>query len=71
MQLVEIVQYMCIIGEMRQELGWTILIFIPRGNTDTQGIRLMEMLWNFVEALIDAHLRSIIRFHDVLHGFCA
>ena len=71
MQLVAIVQYMWIPGEILRGLGLTILVLIPKGNTDTRGIRLMETLWKVVEAIIDTRNRSSIQFHDVLHWFLA
>ena len=61
---------MCQNGEKPIELGWTILVLFPKGNTDTQGISLMETLWKVVEAIIDTRLREIISFHGFLHGLC-
>ena len=69
MCLVDIVQHMWCTGDTLQELGWTFLVIIPKGTTDTQGIGLLETLWKVVEALIDTHLRVSLQFHDVLHGF--
>ena len=71
MQLVEKVQYMWSTGEIPWELGLTILVLIPKGNTYTQGIKLPETLWKVVEAIIDNRLRASIQFQVVLHGFCA
>ena len=53
------------------DMGWTILVLIHKGNTDTQGVGLLEYLWEVVEAIIDTHLRSSVLRHDVLHGFRA
>ena len=47
------------------------MVLIPKGNTDTQGIGLLEMLWKVVESIIDTHLWSSIQFHNVLHRFRA
>ena len=66
----DIVHYMWSTMEIQRELGWTILVLIPKGNTDTWRIGILETLWEVVEAIIDTCLRSIIQFHDVLHRFC-
>ena len=47
-----------------------ILVLVPKGNTDTWGIVLLEKLWNLVEAIINTCLGASIRFHYVLHCFC-
>ena len=69
--LVEITQLICKHREIPRELGWTILVLIPKGNTDIQGIGLLGFMWKVVEAIIDNNLRSSVRLHDVLHGLCA
>ena len=48
---------------------WTILVFIPKGNTDTRGVGLLERLWKVVKAIIDTHLYFSIHFHNVLPRF--
>ena len=49
-------------------MGWTVLVLIPKGTTNTREIGLLETLWKVAEALIDTHLRASLQFHDVLHG---
>ena len=56
MCLVDIVQHMWSTGEIPQELGWTVLVLIPKGTTDTRFVGLLETLWKVVEALIDTRL---------------
>ena len=53
------------------ELVWTVLLLIPKGNTDNQGIGLIEVVWKVAEAVIDTRINSVVQFHNVLHGFCA
>ena len=65
----DIVQYMWSTREILQELGWTILVLPPKGNTGTQGISLLEMQ-KVVEDIIDTRLQARIQFQNVLHGFC-
>ena len=69
-KLVGITQLMCNHGHIPMELGWNILVLIPKGNADTRGIGLMESLWKVVEAIIDTHLMESVRLHDVPHRFC-
>ena len=57
-------------GEIPTDLVWKILVFIPKGNTDTRGICILETLWKVLEAIIYTCLRASIRSHNVLHGFC-
>ena len=66
MHIVDIVQYTWINGDMSWELGWTILVLIPKRNTYTQGISLLDTLWKVVEAIIDIRLQTSIQFHDVV-----
>ena len=58
-------------GEIPQESGWTVLVVIPKGTTNTRGIGLLETLWKVVEALVYTCLHTILQFHEVLHGFKA
>ena len=44
------------IGEIPQELGWTVMVLITKGPTKTQIIELLETLWKVVEALIDTRI---------------
>ena len=69
MCLVYLVHHMWRMREIPQELGWTVLVIIPKGTTDTRVISLLETLWKVVEALIDTRLCAILQMHDVLHGF--
>ena len=48
-----------------------MLVLIQKFNTDTQGIGLMEVVWKVVEVVIDTHIKTVVQFHDVLHGFSA
>ena len=48
-----------------------ILVLIPKGNTDTRGIGLLESLWKVLEAIIYTRLRESVCLHNVLHGFRA
>ena len=56
-------------GEIPMDLGWKILVFIPKINIDNRRIGLLETFWKVLEAIIDTNLKACITFHDVLHGF--
>ena len=60
MQLVEISPYMWSTREIPQELVWNILVLIPKSNTGTQGIAILEMLWKVMETIINIRLRASI-----------
>ena len=69
MYLVDIVQHMWLTGDIPQELGWTVLVLIPKVTTDTRGIGLIDTLWKMVEALIDTRICASLQLHAFLHGF--
>ena len=56
--LVESTHFMWQQRDILRELGWTILLLTPNGNTDTRVIGLLESLWKMVEAIINTHLRA-------------
>ena len=43
---------------------WTILILIPKGNTDNQGIGILEVLWKVMEDIIDTRIKKAVESHD-------
>ena len=46
------------------------MVLVPKGNADTQVIRMIEVVWKVAEAAIDTLIKSVVQFHDALHGFC-
>ena len=52
-------------------MGWTVPVLIPKCDTDTRGIGILDTLWKVVEALIHTGLRDSLQFHNVLYGFRA
>ena len=70
-KLVAIVQHIWSTGELPTELSWTILAIIPKGQHDSRGIGLIEVLLKLLEAIIDTRIKETVQFHDVLHGFRA
>ena len=58
-------------GDIPQELGWNVLVLIPKVSKYTRVIGLLETLWKVVEALVYTRIRASIHFHDVLQSFQA
>ena len=56
-------------GEIPQELGWTFMVLIPKGATNTRNIGLIDTLWEVLEALVDTCLCASLQLYGVLHGF--
>ena len=69
MFLVDIVQHMWHTREIPQDLGWTVLVPLPKGTIYTQGVGLMETLCKVLEELVDTRLRASLQLHEVLHRF--
>ena len=55
-------------GEIPRDLGWKILVLIPKGSTDTWGVVLLGLLWKVVEEIIETHMRASVCLQDILHG---
>ena len=53
---------MWVTGSIPAELGWTVLALIPKGNADTRGIRMIELVWKVVEAVIYTQIKSVFQF---------
>ena len=45
-------------GDIPKDLGWTILVLIPKGTTNKRGIGLVKTLRKVVETLINNCLRA-------------
>ena len=69
MKLVELVQFIWYHVIIPTYMGWTILVLIPKGNADTQGIGILWVLCKVMEAIIDTCIKRAKTLHDVLHGF--
>ena len=46
-------------------------VLIPKGNVDTRGIWIPEVVWKVAEAVIYTWIQTVFQFHNVLHGFFA
>ena len=66
-----LVQYMWYNSTLPRELSYTILVLLPKLNTDTRWIDLIKFLCKFVETIINTMVKTTVQFLDVLHGFYA
>jgi hypothetical protein len=54
-------------GTIPQQLGWIIVVLIPKGGGDYRGIGLLEPIWKIIERVMDRRLNAI-PIHESLHG---
>ena len=45
------------------------MVLIPKCYIVTEGIEMLEVVWKVVEAVIDARIKTAVRFNDVLRVF--
>ena len=67
-QFVRLIQSIWRTGSIPQQMMWIIVVLIPKGGGDYQGIGLLEPFWKVIEVIMDSRL-AVIKFHDCLHGF--
>ena len=58
-------------GSTPTELDSNVMAQTPKGNAYTWGIGLVEVVWKVVKEVIDTRIKTVVQFHNVLHGFCA
>ena len=61
----KLVKHMWESSTLLKELSWTILVLIPKGRADTQGIGLLRVLWKVVDSIFDTGINMVVIFHDV------
>ncbi len=54
-------------GTIPQQLGWIIIVLIPKGGGDYRRISLLEPIWKIVEHVMDQRLNAI-KLYSRLHG---
>ena len=54
-------------GTIPQQLGWIIVVLIPKDGGDYRGIGLLELIWKIIEQVMDRRLNAI-PIHESLHG---
>ena len=54
-------------GTIPQQLGWVIVVLIPKGGGDYRRIGLLEPIWRIIKRLMDQRLNAIT-LHESLHG---
>ena len=50
-------------------MGWKILILTLNGNTENQGIGLLDVLWKVIESIIDTCINKALTLHEIIHEF--
>ena len=50
------------------DLSLNILVLFTKGNVETRGIGLIEVLWKVVTSIIDTRIKMVVVFQDILHG---
>ena len=48
-----------------------MFLLIPKVDADTRGTGMLEVVCKVVESVTNTPIKSVVQFHDVLHGFCA
>jgi hypothetical protein len=56
-------------GNIPPQLLWVIVLHLPKGGGDYQGIGLLEPMWKVCERVMDMRLNRI-PLHESLHGCC-
>ena len=51
------------------ELVCDILFLLPKLCVNIRRIGLLEVIWKVVEATIETRIKTVMIFHNVLHGF--
>ena len=69
MKLVDMVQFMWDRRTISSEMGWKIVILVPKGNADTRGMGLLGIFWKVMEGIIDTRINKAVAFHYFLRVF--
>jgi hypothetical protein len=56
-------------GNIPPQLLWVIVVLIPKGGSNYQGIGLLESMWKVCKRVMDTRLNRI-PLHESLHGCC-
>jgi hypothetical protein len=54
-------------GTIPQQLGWIIVVLIPKGGGNYRGIGLLGPIWKIIERVMDKRL-NVVELHENLHG---
>ena len=46
-----------------------MLVFIPKGNRELRGTRIVEVIWKVVLGVANFRIGATVDFNDMLHGF--
>jgi hypothetical protein len=65
--LAQLVQAIWDEGKIPLQLGWVLIVLIPKGGRDYRSISLLEPIWTVIKRVMD-HWLEVIVLHDSLHG---
>ena len=63
----DLVQHMWESSTLLADPSWNILVLLTKGNTDTPGIGMLEVLWKVVEDILDPQINMVVTFHNILN----
>jgi hypothetical protein len=64
---IELIQTIWERGEIPEQMSWMVIVLLPKGGGDFQGIGLLNPFWKVVEKIMVCRLGTI-EFHPCLHG---
>lgn len=67
LRVVHLIQHIFQTGGIPEKLEWAVLALPPKPERGTCGIGLPEVVWKLVEAIVDTHVKKVVKLHDVLH----
>jgi hypothetical protein len=65
--LVKFVQTVWDEGHIPPQLGWVIIVLVPKSGGAYRGIGLLKPIWKVIKRVMDHRLEAIV-LHDSLHG---
>ena len=68
-RVVDLIQTASREGQLTEEAMWKVVVLITKGKKDYCVIRLVELMWKLVTAILNCRLIASITFHNFLHGF--
>ena len=58
-------------GSIPIELGWNVLVILPKGNSYNRGVGMLDVVSKVVEVVIYTRITTVFQFHNILHRFRA
>ena len=68
-KVVEITQTAFREGNLAEEATWQTVVLILKRKKEYKGVGLVEVTWKVVAMILHRRLTTVIKLHNVLHGF--